>query len=597
MHASLRLRLLAALLALVAALAGLGAWSAWRLRDMGLVAQRILADNYLSIEAARVMEVSLERLDAARRAGAAAEEAEQERRFRGAMAAAAGNITEVGEREIVGDITARFERYLAMPAGPGGVDTLRSVTLDLLRLNEEAMRRKSDEAGAVARRNVVWVTGLALLLIALGVAVTMSVAGRVVKPIEALTAAAARIAAGDLDVAVPADRRDELGLLARSFNDMAARLREVRAADLGALQQARQLAEAAIDALYDPVVVTDATGHITRLNTAAEAVFGRAADATGRPLTAAAPDDRMAAAVDEVLRSQRAVAREGTASTVALARDGVEHVYRLRSTPLPDPRGELAGAVLLLEDVTHLHQIDRLKSEFIATASHEFRTPLGSLQLGLNLVLEDPRGLSPRQQEILRLCRDDADRLARLTRDLLDLSRLESGEHTLRLRAVDPAGMIRGAVESLRLTAEARQLRLEVDLPASLPLVSADRLPIERVVANLLSNALRATAPGGRIVVSAAPRPGALAISVADTGVGIPADQLTSIFDAFVQVPGGAASGAAGLGLALCRRIVEAHGGQLTVQSSPGRGSVFTFTLLLAGQGQEERRNASASRR
>ena len=153
----------------------------------------------------------------------------------------------------------------------------------------------------MARRNVAWVTGLALLLIALGFAVTTAVAGRVVKPIETLTTAAARIAAGDLDVAVPADCRDELGVLARSFNDMAARLREVRAADLGALQQARQLAEAAIDALYDPVVVTDATGHITRLDTAAEVVFGRAADATGRPLTAAAPDARMAAVVDEVL--------------------------------------------------------------------------------------------------------------------------------------------------------------------------------------------------------------------------------------------------------------------------------------------------------
>jgi two-component system, NtrC family, sensor histidine kinase KinB len=596
MRASLRFRLLAALLALVAALAGLGAWSAWRLRDMGRVAQRILADNYLSIEAARVMEVSLERLDAARRAGAAAEEAEQERRFRGAMAAAAGNITELGEREIVGDITVRFERYLGMPAGPGEIDTLRSATLDLLRLNEEAMRRKSDEAGAVARRNVAWVTGLALLLIALGVAVTMAVAGRVVRPIEALTAAAARIAAGDLEVAVPADRRDEVGLLARSFNDMAARLREVRAADLGALLQARQLAEAAIDALYDAVVVTDATGHITRLNTAAEAVFGRAADVTGRPLTAAAPDARMAAAVDEVLRSQRAFAREGTASTVVLTRNGVEHVYRLRSTPLPDAHGELAGAVLLLEDVTRLHQIDRLKSEFIAAASHELRTPLGSLQLGLNLVLEDPGSLSPRQLEILGLCRADADRLARLTRDLLDLSRLESGEHTLRLRAVDAAGLIRGAVKPLRLTAEARQLRLDVDLPASLPLVSADRLQIERVVANLLSNALRATTAGGRIVVSAAPRPDALAISVADTGVGIPADQLTSIFDAFVQVPGGAAGGA-GLGLALCRRIVEAHGGQLTVQSRPGHGSVFTFTLPLARPDGEESRDASVNRR
>ena len=122
---SLRLRLLAALLALVAALAGLGAWSAWRLRDMGRVAQRILADNYLSIEAARGMEVSLERVDAARRAGAAADATVQDRRFRGALAAAAGNITEVGEREVVDDIGRRYERYARQAPAPGDLDALR----------------------------------------------------------------------------------------------------------------------------------------------------------------------------------------------------------------------------------------------------------------------------------------------------------------------------------------------------------------------------------------------------------------------------------------------------------------------------------------
>ena len=141
---------------------------------------------------------------------------------------------------------------------------------------------------------------------------------------------------------------------------------------------------------------------------------------------------------------------------MAWAREGVEHVYRSALDAAPrTPYGELAGAVLLLEDVTRLHQIDRLKSEFIAAASHELRTPLGSLQLGLQ---PGARGIrarsSPRQREILGLCRDDADRLARMTRDLLDLSRLESGEHTHRLRAVEPtSGLIRGAVAPLRLTA------------------------------------------------------------------------------------------------------------------------------------------------
>jgi len=595
---SLRLRLLAPLVTLVAALAGLGAWSAWWLFDMGRVAQRILADNYASIDAAREMELALERIEAARRPGlpaGGAAASEQHQRFTAAFAAAAGNITEAGEREVIEEIGARFARYTGPAADGAELGPLRDATVRLLRLNEAAMRRKSDDAGRVARRNVAWVAALALLLTVGGAVVTTAVAGRVVRPIEALTGAATRIAAGDLGVAVPVDRRDEIGAMARAFNDMAGVLREVRAADLGALQQARQLAEAAIDALYDAVVVTDAGGRITRLNAAAERVFGPAAAALGRPLTAAAPDARIATAVDEVLRSQRAVAPDGTASTVAVPRDGVEHVYRLRSTPLRDARGGLAGAVLLLEDVTRLHEIDRLRAEFVAAASHELRTPIGSLQLGLHLILEQPAGLTARQQEILVLCRNDADRLARLARDLLDLSRLESGAQPRLVQPIDVAAAIRSAVESLRLTAEEGGVALVAEVPA-VPAVPADRTQIERVVTNLVANALRATQPGGRVTVTAAARPGAVAVTVADTGVGIPADRLTSIFDPFVQVPGGRPGGA-GLGLAICRRIVEAHGGQLNVQSSPGHGSVFTFTLPMVSPDGEEQADESADRR
>jgi signal transduction histidine kinase len=503
MGTSLRVRLVAALMGLVLALAGLGGWSAWHLWEMGEVAQRILADNYLSVDAAQQMRESLERIDADRRlalagqaAGVATDLADQRARFDAALQVAAGNLTEPGEGAVVEQIRTGFARYLA--GGPAGseVSLVRANTARLLEMNQEAMHRKSDGAGAVARRNVLWGVGLALALTLGGVVVTRAVATSVVGPIEVMTRATTRIAGGDLDVAVPAERDDELGQMARSFNDMTARLRESRASDRGALAQARQVAE----------------------------------------------------------------------------------------------------RVMLLEDVRHLHEVNRLKSEFVAEASHELRTPLASLQLGVNLLLERPDALNPRQLEILTLCRDDGERLARLSRDLLDLSRLETGQRAPHPVPVATAGLVDAAVTPLRRQVEVRGLTLQVDLPPELPAVSADRAQIERVLSNLVANAIRATPAGGRIAVSAASRPDAVAVTVTDTGVGVPPEYLSRVFEPFVQVPDGPRGGA-GLGLAICRRIVEAHGGQISVQSTPGLGSAFTFTLPRAVAVREESHDASSDRR
>jgi two-component system, NtrC family, sensor histidine kinase KinB len=257
----------------------------------------------------------------------------------------------------------------------------------------------------------------------------------------------------------------------------------------------------------------------------------------------------------------------------------------VRSTPMRDADDHLVGAVTLLQDITHLSEISRLKSEFIAAASHELRTPLTSLQMGIHLLLEGSLGsMTERQQRVVQVCRDDATRLDRLMQELLDLSKIESGD-TAPVRAPVPAfTLAHDAVDSVRLQADARSVRLNIDAPPDLPHVFADRQQIQRVIVNLLTNALRATAVGGTITVSGVQRNGEVVFSVTDTGAGIPREYLSRIFEPFVQVPN-ASQGRSGLGLTIARRIVEAHGGRLSVQSEPGRGSTFTFTVPV-GTGQ-----------
>ena len=397
-----------------------------------------------------------------------------------------------------------------------------------------------------------------------------------------MTDATSRIAAGQLDTVVEIRSRDELGVLAAHFNDMANRIRELRQSDLGRILVAQQTAEAAIASLYDPVIVTDAEGRVQRINRAAEPLFGSESRVLGKRVQDVTTDPRLSMAVLDVLASQRTIASEESAATVPLVVDGAERSFRQRTTPMRDAENRLVGAVMLLEDITHLREIDRVKSEFIAAASHELRTPLTSLEMGVHLLLEGATGeLSARQRELLTMCREDAMRLDRLVKDLLDLSRVESGEAPPMLTAVSIRDLVIEVAESLRRQVDSKGIALQIDTPPDLPQIMADGGQVERVITNLVTNAIRATERAGTIDVAAVRRNGYVAISVRDTGRGIPRDYLGRVFEPFVQVPN-APAGGAGLGLSISRRIVQAHGGQITVRSELGHGTTFTFTMPVA---------------
>ena len=600
----LRTKLLLGYAGFVLALGVLGAWSARTLSQMSAVSGRIIAENYDSVVAAQNMKESLERQDSAalfdllgQRARALQQAAEHRARFDAALATASANITEPGEPEAIASIRRGrddyYRRFDAFVNASGERTALYFQTLEpqfnhvrsdadrLLRLNQEAMRRKADAASRIAKRWFFVTLALVIVLMAAGVAIELSLSKAIIRPVAQLTAATTRMAMGELDTAVVVHSEDEIGTLAVGFNRMAERIRELRRSDMGKLLVAQQTTEAAIDSLFDPVIVVDAEGLVTRINPAAERLFGARAYTLGKSIDAVTHDPRIAQSVTDVLHAQVPAASEDAAAVLPWAVDGARRAFRIRSTPMKDVDGRLVGVVTLLEDITHLSEVSRLKSEFIAAASHELRTPLTSVQMGIHLLLESDAGtLDERQQEILQVCREDTARLDRLMRELLDLSTIESGAVTPQLVPTRPATLLADAVNPLRLQVEARGVRLDVDAPPDLPHVAVDRSQIERVIGNLVTNAMRATPAGGTITVAAVGRGGEVAISVTDTGAGIPRDYLPRIFEPFVQLPH--ASGGAGLGLTISRRIVEGHGGRLTVQSEPGRGSTFTFTVPVA---------------
>jgi NtrC-family two-component system sensor histidine kinase KinB len=617
---NLRAKLLFSYLIFVAAIVMLGGWSAWRLREMGGVSRRIISNNYDSVVAAQEMKESLERQDSAAlfallgaRDKAIAQLREHRARFDANLHKAENNITEVGEPQALETLRRdrdsyykAFDAFLAKVTATEGsgqqsvrsgeemserneyftrlepeFNKLRADCEHLLQLNQRAMLAKSEAAAGVAQLWFYRTLLIAGVLVAAGLWLAFFLSNRIVEPLRQLTATTARMAGGDLDARVAVSSRDEVGVLAAEYNRMAERIGQLRNSDMGKLLIAQQTTEAAIDSLYDPVIVTDGEGRVTKLNPAAEEIFGSEKENTGRHVGEVARDERIAVAVAEALESQRPVAGEGMSSVLPLAVDGSERAFRLRTTPMRDNVNRLLGAVTILEDITHLREIDRLKSEFIATASHELRTPLTSVQMGVHLLLEGALGeLTDSQNEVLQACRQDCERLDKLMRDLLDLSKIEAGESQPQLAPVRARELIAAVAEELRPQVEAKSLELRVEAPVDLPRVMVDSLQVERVISNLVINALRHTKQG-EIKISAEQRDNHLAISVCDTGSGIPTEYLPHIFDKFVQVPD-APTGGAGLGLTISRSIVEAHGGQISVQSQVGRGTTFTFTLPLA---------------
>ncbi len=468
----LRTKLLLGYVGFVVALAVLGAWSARTLLQMSAVSGRIIAENYDSVVAAQDMKESLERLDSAAmfyqvgdRTRAAGQAAEHHARFDAAFATAAANITEPGEAETIDairrgrdDYYRQLDAFLAAPSSGAAqyfreleprFNRIRAACDRLLRINQDAMRQKADAASRIARRWFLITLALVAALMVTGVGVEISLSNAILGPVRQLTAATTRVAGGDLEATVDVRSGDEIGELALGFNRMAERIRELRRSDLGKLLVAQQTTEAAIDSLYDPVLVCDAEGKLTRINPAAERLFGARDAVVGRPIAEVARDPRVAQTVSDVLTSGRPVASESAAAVLPWAVDGNSRAFRIRSTPMHDADDRLVGAVTLLEDITHLSEISRMKSEFIAAASHELRTPLTSVQMAVHLLLESSLGpLNDRQQELLQVCREDTARLDRLMRELLDLSKIESGDVTPKREPVRVGALIRDAVES-----------------------------------------------------------------------------------------------------------------------------------------------------
>jgi signal transduction histidine kinase len=622
MTLSLRWRLVLILLPLLAVLGGLGVAGAVLLFKVGNSIDTILRENYESVLYMERLNEALERIDSSFQFALAGQEEDARKQYQDnwpqydkALEGEQKNITIEGEAELVAQLEEVTERYRSQgnaffghPAaerekkeyfGHGGLEDtfkeIKDVSGKILTMNQDNMKQASGAARQMANRSLLgFGAGLAAAVL-LAAVLGGGIIRFVLRPIQAVTQSALAIGAGNLDQVVPVRSHDELGQLAEAFNLMARQLRHYRQSDYAKLLRSQRTGQATIDSFPDPVLVVNSEGQVEMANPVARRLLGVVATMDGQPATLAwQPPEPLRQPLGEALREQRPFLPEGFDRAVPLRVDGQEQSFLPRILPIRDPYGNTLGAAVLLQDVTRFRLLDQVKSDLVATVSHELKTPLTSLRLALHLLLEEAVGpLTVKQTELLVDARDNAERLLAMINNLLDLARLEHGRERVNLRPESPGELLEAVTAEARPRAEDRGLSLVVEVEPDLPLVQADAKRLGHALNNLLDNALAYTDRGGRIMLSAARTTGGVMLTVSDTGRGIPPEYLARVFDRFFRVPGQSEGSGTGLGLAIVHEIVVAHGGRITCDSAVGKGTTFRIVLPVADALLEHRPLAS----
>ncbi len=591
---------------LLAVVVALGLLTMRQIDELGKAIDVILKENYRSVVACQQMKDSLERVDSGILFTLIGDEENGKRliegnisKFGAGLEAELGNITLVGERAGAVRIRTLFESFTnalppviqsARPMEARRADyvsklqplfqEIKKTAQEILLMNQASM----DEANNAARRLAAAAYRRMLMAILVSALLTFLfsyLAHRwVLHPINRLIESTDEIRRGNLELVLKPGSRDEIGRLSESFNEMAAALRHVRNEDRVNLIRTRRATEEVFNALPAAIAVLNLGGRVEFSTDTAERHFGLKPGVLAGDLGYG----WMTPLLQKALDRDGIVRHETTGECFQRFIDNREHFFQPMAVPISmgPERQESAGVTLILKDVTQSHEQQELKRGVLSTVSHQLKTPLTSLRMSIYLLLEERIGvLNDKQTELLIAARDDSERLVGILDDLLDLSRIESGKAQVNPEPVSPHALARDGMEPFLVEAKDKGLTIINAVPNDLPEALADREKIGQVFANLLSNALRFTRPGGSVTVRASPEPDQVVFFVEDTGAGIPAEHLGHVFEPFYRVPGQDAKSGVGLGLAIVKEIIGAHGGEVGVESEVGKGSAFSFTLPL----------------
>ncbi|KOS07313.1 histidine kinase [Flavobacterium akiainvivens] len=559
------LTLLFALIVMLAALA---------VRQVNLLAEdagNILTANYQSLDYSRTMYKLLDNIS---------REPKTPEKFQESLDLQKSNITEVGEKELTTDLQEDFDALLKDSANTTLVAKVRMDINSIMKLNMDAIKRKSNIAGDTAKNSILWISITSSFCLIIGFTLIINLPGYIANPIRDLTESIRQIAAKNYAQRLHFKGHDEFSALAKSFNTMAQKLQEYSDTDLARVMTEKRRVETLINNLHDPVIGLDEKNRILFINEEALKISGLKKETTiGKPAAdVALHNDLLRLLLQQI---STAPTKEEPLKIYA---DNKESYFEKRLVPISIiPTGEseakAIGSFIILQNITPYKELDVAKTSFIATVSHEFKTPIASMKMSLQLLENERTGtLNDEQKNLISSIKDDITRLLRTTGELLNITQVETGKAQLHPEPCNVNGIIHDAVAATYKIAEAKNIAVEIKIEENLLPVTVDKEKATWIVSNLVSNAIRYSYEQSKVVVSAFRHEGNIIIAVQDTGIGIEAGYQQRIFDKYFRVPGNEKEGT-GLGLAISKEFITSMNGTIWVDSAIGRGSTFSISL------------------
>lgn len=548
--------------------------SGWYINLLKKDTNNILKANYNTLQFSRNMLLALEEINSDPLAFSVFEKHLKQQQK---------NVTEPGEREATDNVAVHFEALKIDAANLGLQTSIRKDLAELMQINMSAIEHKSTVADSTAKNAIIVISSVGMVCFIIAFILMVNLPSNIADPIKSLTESIKQIANQNYKERVHFESRSEFGDLANSFNTMAEKLQEYSESRLDKIIRGKKRIETLIDNMHDPIIGIDEDRKVLFVNDEALKITGlKKENFVGKLIQdVAVANDLVRDIIKDVIVSEKSNLEKESMKIYA---DGKESYFEkeivdINIVPTGEQQSRFIGQVIMLRNITPFKELDLAKTNFLGTVSHEFKTPISSIQMGLQLLENDQIGtLNSEQKNLVNGIREDSNRLLKITGELLNITQVESGSIQLNMKESSIHKIIEYAVESNKSSAEQKHIHFKIDVEEGLSTVLADNEKTAWVLNNLLSNAIRYSYENSNIKINVRKIEDKIQFSVTDTGQGIAPQYLSKIFDRYFRVPGSKKEGT-GLGLSISKEFIEAQGGEITVKSDYGAGSTFAFDL------------------
>ncbi|MFT4169685.1 MAG: ATP-binding protein [Dysgonomonas sp.] len=547
--------------------------SIWYINDLRKDTGNILMANYNTLEYSRNMLLALDEMNTDQRAVST---------FETNLKKQLKNETEIGESDITFQISNLFSDLKINTENDSLKIIIRKDIAALMKLNMNAIVQKSHIANNTAENAIIWIIITGGLCFLIAFALLVKLPGNVANPILALTESIKEIANQNYRQRLNYESHNEYGDLARSFNIMAEKLEEYSNSRLEKILKEKKRVETLINNMHDPVIGLDEHKVILFINDEALKTTGLSRnEILNKPVQDIAVTNDLIRTLIVDLINPSAKKDEAPLKIFSDEKESFfeKEIIHIEINKTGENETELIGYVILLKNITIFKELDSAKTNFIATISHELKTPISSIKMSTQLLEHNETGiLNNEQKQLIEGIKEDSTRLLQITGELLNMSQVETGNIQLNIQSTDPELIVRYAIDTTKLQAEQKKIKLQIDVETDIPDIIADAEKTAWVLINFLTNAIRYSMEDSEIVVSLKKDDKGALFSVKDFGKGIDSRYRKKIFDRYFQIPGSSKSGS-GLGLAISKEFIETQGGTIGVESSPGMGSTFFFII------------------